>query len=148
MKVYRVTTEVQTVKTIQYIVEAETKEEAQQIIVSGSERGEGEEVDEEVKWESEEIVKVKFIEEYQADKVEGHIFRQIRKHNDMKLIKLTSRSKSKVYINVESIEYMYEKDDCTIVGVTDMSFEVKETVEQVLHIIESRAVSSGVVMNG
>jgi hypothetical protein len=43
---------------------------------------------------------------------------------------------------------MYEKDDCTIVGVTDMSFEVKETVEQVLHIIESRAVSSGVVMNG
>jgi len=62
MKVYRVTTEVQTVKTIHYIVEAETKEEAQQIIVSGSERGEGEEVDEEVKWESEEIVKVKFIE--------------------------------------------------------------------------------------
>jgi hypothetical protein len=63
MKVYRVTTEVQTVKTIQYIVEAETKEEAQQIIVSGSEREEGEEVDEEIRWESEEIVKVKFIEE-------------------------------------------------------------------------------------
>ena len=150
MKVYRVTTEVQTVKTIQYIVEAETKEEAQQIIVSGSEREEGEEVDEEVKWESEEIVKVKFIEEYQADKVEGHIFRQIRKHNDMKLIKLTSRSKSKVYINVESIEYMYEKDDCktpttvhemnnmvTIVGVNNgEDFEVLETVEQIIHIIE------------
>lgn len=64
MKVYRVTTEVQTVKTIHYIVEAETKEEAQQIIVSGSEREEGEEVDEEVKWESEEIVKVKYIEEF------------------------------------------------------------------------------------
>jgi len=63
MKVYRVTTEVQTVKTIHYIIEAETKEEAQQIIVSGSEREEGEEVDEEVKWESEEIVKVKYIEE-------------------------------------------------------------------------------------
>jgi len=62
MKVYRITTEVQTVKTIHYIVEAETNEEAQQIIVSGSEREEGEEVDEEVKWESEEIVKVKFIE--------------------------------------------------------------------------------------
>ena len=66
----------------------------------------------------------------------------------MKLIKLTSRSKSKVYINVESIEYMYEKDDCIIIGVTDMSFEVKETVEQVLHIIESRSLSSDIVMNG
>jgi hypothetical protein len=63
MKIYRVTTEVQTVKTIHYIVEAETKEDAQQIIVEGKERGEGEEVDEEVKWESEEIVKVKYIEE-------------------------------------------------------------------------------------
>ena len=66
----------------------------------------------------------------------------------MKLIKLTSRSKSKVYINVESIEYMYEKDDCTIVGVTDMSFEVKETVEQIVHIVVSRACSSDIVMNG
>ena len=70
MKVYRVTTEVQVVKTIHYIVEAETKEDAQQQIVEGSERGEGEEVDEEVKWESEEIVKVKYIEEFQADEVE------------------------------------------------------------------------------
>jgi hypothetical protein len=68
----------------------------------------------------------------------------------MKLIKLTSRSKSKVYINVESIEYMYEKDDCktpttvhemnnmvTIVGVNNgEDFEVLETVEQIIHIIE------------
>ena len=66
----------------------------------------------------------------------------------MKLIKLTSRSKSKVYINVESIEYMYEKDDCTIVGVTDESFEVKETVEQVIHIVSSKALSSDIVVNG
>lgn len=66
----------------------------------------------------------------------------------MKLIKLTSRSKSKVYINVDAIEYMYEKDDCTIVGVTKMTFEVKETVEQVLHIISSKALSSDIVMNG
>ena len=66
----------------------------------------------------------------------------------MKLIKLTSRSKSKVYINVESIEYMYEKDDCTIVGVTDESFEVKETVEQIVHIVVSRACSSDIVVNG
>jgi hypothetical protein len=42
---------------------------------------------------------------------------------------------------------MYEKDDCTIVGV-GKDFEVLETVEQIIHIIESRAVSSGVVMNG
>ena len=46
----------------------------------------------------------------------------------MKLIKLTSRSKRKMYINVDSIKYMYEKDDCTIVGV-DKDFEVLETVE-------------------
>ena len=74
MKTYRVTTEVQVTKTIHYIVEAETKEDAQQIIVEGSERGEGEEVSEKVKWDSEEIVKVKFIEEYQADKIREHIF--------------------------------------------------------------------------
>ena len=74
MKTYRVTTEVQVIKTIHYIVEAETKEDAQQIIVEGSERGEGEEVSEKVKWDSEEIVKVKFIEEYQADKIREHIF--------------------------------------------------------------------------
>lgn len=66
----------------------------------------------------------------------------------MKLIKLTSRSKSKVYINVESIEYMYEKDDCTVVGVTKMTFEVKETVEQIVHIVVSRACSSDIVING
>ena len=66
----------------------------------------------------------------------------------MKLIKLTSRSKSKVYINVEVIEYMYEKDDCTIVGVTDVIVEVKETVEQILHIISSKALSSDIVVNG
>ena len=65
----------------------------------------------------------------------------------MKLIKLTSRSKRKVYINVDSIDYMYEKDDCTIVGF-NKDFEVLETVEQIIHIIESRAVSSGMVMNG
>jgi hypothetical protein len=42
---------------------------------------------------------------------------------------------------------MYEKDDCTIVGF-NKDFEVLETVEQIIHIIESRAVSSGMVMNG
>jgi len=62
MKVYRITTQVQVTKTIQYIVEAETKEEAQQQIVEGNERGEGEEVEEKVDWSSETVSKVKYIE--------------------------------------------------------------------------------------
>ena len=64
----------------------------------------------------------------------------------MKLIKLTSRSKSKVYINVDSIKYMYEKNANTIVGVSGKEFMVKEIVEQIINIIESKAVSSGVVI--
>ena len=52
-----------------------------------------------------------------------------------------------IKLDIPAIKYMYEKDDCTIVGV-DNDFEVLETVEQMIHIIESRAVSSGVVMNG
>jgi hypothetical protein len=44
---------------------------------------------------------------------------------------------------------MYEKDDCTLVGVINgEDFEVLETVEQIIHIIETKALSSGVVMNG
>ena len=62
MKVYRLTTQVQSTKTIQYIVEAKTKEEAQKIIVEGSERGEGEEVDDEIDWLTETVSKLKFIE--------------------------------------------------------------------------------------
>jgi hypothetical protein len=50
MKVYRLTTQVQSTKTIQYIVEAETRAEAQKKIVEGQERGEGEEVDDEIDW--------------------------------------------------------------------------------------------------
>lgn len=76
MKVYRLTTQVQSTKTIQYIVEAKTKEEAQKKIVEGSERGEGEEVDDEIDWSTEIVSKLKFIETIdQANKVEGHIFR-------------------------------------------------------------------------
>jgi hypothetical protein len=65
MKVFRFTTEVQSVKTIQYIVDAETEEEATEKLNSGSvmERNEGEEVDEDIDWETETIVDVKFIEE-------------------------------------------------------------------------------------
>ena len=62
MKVYRLTTQVQSTKTIQYIGEAKTKEEAQKIIVEGSERGEGEEVDDEIDWSTETVSKLKFIE--------------------------------------------------------------------------------------
>jgi hypothetical protein len=65
MKVFRFTTEVPSVKTIQYIVEAETEEEATEKLKSGSviERDEGEEVDEVIDWGEETIVDVLFIEE-------------------------------------------------------------------------------------
>jgi hypothetical protein len=65
MKVFRFTTEVPSVKTIQYIVEAETEEEATEKLSSGSimERDEGEEVDEVIDWGEETIVDVLFIEE-------------------------------------------------------------------------------------
>ena len=62
MKVYRLTTQVQSTKTIQYIVEAKTKDEAQKKIVEGSERGEGEEVDDEIDWSTETVSELKFIE--------------------------------------------------------------------------------------
>ena len=65
MKVFRFTTEVPSVKTIQYIVEAETEEEATEKLKSGSvmERNEGEEIDEVIDWGEETIVDVLFIEE-------------------------------------------------------------------------------------
>ena len=63
MKVFRFTTEVQSVKTIQYIIEAENGEEAAKILQSGNERDEGEEVDELIYWETETIIESKLIEE-------------------------------------------------------------------------------------
>ena len=62
MKVFRITTEVEVIKTIQYIVEAESKEEAINIITKGKERGEGEEIKEKYNWKSENIIKSTFIE--------------------------------------------------------------------------------------
>jgi hypothetical protein len=62
MKVFRITTEVEVTKTIQYIVEAESKEEAMNIIIKGKERGEGEEIKEKYNWKSENIIKTIFIE--------------------------------------------------------------------------------------
>jgi hypothetical protein len=63
MKVFRFTTEVQSVKTIQYIIEAENVVEAAKILQSGSERDEGEEVEELIYWETETIIESKLIEE-------------------------------------------------------------------------------------
>jgi hypothetical protein len=63
MKVFRFTTEVQSIKTIQYIIEAENVVEAAKILQSGSERDEGEEVEELIYWETETIIESKLIEE-------------------------------------------------------------------------------------
>ena len=63
MKVFKITTKIKSIKTIQYIVEAESLEEAELKIIEGEERGEGEEVDEVIDWESEILTKTKFIED-------------------------------------------------------------------------------------
>lgn len=62
MKVFRITTKVKSTKTIQYIVEANSKEEAEQLIMSGEEHGEGEEVEDDIEWGTEILTKTKFIE--------------------------------------------------------------------------------------
>jgi hypothetical protein len=63
MKVFRITTKVKATKTIQYVVEANSKEEAELKIIEGEERGEGDEVDEVIEWGTEILTKTKFIEE-------------------------------------------------------------------------------------
>jgi hypothetical protein len=63
MKVFRITTEVKATKTIQYVVEANSKEEAKELISSGIEGDEGEQIGEEVAYKSEKIIGVKFIED-------------------------------------------------------------------------------------
>ena len=63
MKVFRITTKVKSTKTIQYVVEANSKEEAKELISSGVEGDEGEQIGEEVDFKSEKIIKVKFIED-------------------------------------------------------------------------------------
>jgi len=63
MKVFRITTEVKSTKTIQYIIEANSQEEAELKIIEGEERGEGEEVDDEIEWGTEILTKTKFIED-------------------------------------------------------------------------------------
>jgi hypothetical protein len=63
MKVFRITTKVKATKTIQYVVEANSKEEAKELIFSGGEEDDGEQIGEEVDFKSEKIIGVKFIEE-------------------------------------------------------------------------------------
>ena len=63
MKIFRITTKVKATKTIQYVVEANSKEEAELKIIEGEERGEGDEVDEVIEWGTEILTKTKFIEE-------------------------------------------------------------------------------------
>ena len=63
MKVFRITTKVKSTKTIQYVVEANSKEEAKELISSGVEGDEGEQIYEEVDYKSEKIIGVKFIED-------------------------------------------------------------------------------------
>lgn len=63
MKIFKIVTEVTSVKTIDYVIEANSEEEALDKLRQGEERGEGEEVDEEIDWESEVINNINLIEE-------------------------------------------------------------------------------------
>ena len=63
MKVFRITTEVKATKTIQYVVEANSEDEAKELISSGVEGDDGEQIYEEVDLKTEEIIDIKFIEE-------------------------------------------------------------------------------------
>ena len=61
MKIFKIVTEVTSVKTIEYVIEANSEEEALDQL--SDERGEGEEVDEDINWESGEIIEISLIEE-------------------------------------------------------------------------------------
>jgi hypothetical protein len=61
MKIFKIVTEVTSVKTIEYVIEANSEEEALDQL--SDERGEGEEVDEDIDWESGIITEISLIEE-------------------------------------------------------------------------------------
>ena len=63
MKVFRITTKVKATKTIQYVVEANSEDEAKELISSGVEGDEGEQIYEEVDLKTEEIIDILFIED-------------------------------------------------------------------------------------
>jgi hypothetical protein len=60
-KTFKIVTEVTSVKTIQYVIEANSEEEALDQL--NEEWGEGEEVDEDIDWESGIITEIDLIEE-------------------------------------------------------------------------------------
>jgi hypothetical protein len=62
-KTFKIVTTVVSVKTIDYVIEANSEEEALNQVRQGEERGEGEEVDDEIDWSSEVINSVDLIEE-------------------------------------------------------------------------------------
>jgi hypothetical protein len=61
MKIFRYTTQVPSVKTIEYIIEAETEEEAHKKLSSGMDRDEGKEVSDDTYWEEETIIDIEEI---------------------------------------------------------------------------------------
>jgi hypothetical protein len=62
-KTFKIVTTVVSVKTIDYVIEANSEEEALNQVRQGEERGEGEEVDDEIDWSSEVINSIDLIEE-------------------------------------------------------------------------------------
>jgi len=62
-KTFKIVTTVTSVKTIDYVIEANSEEEALNQVRQGEERGEGEEVDEDIDWSSEVINSIDLIEE-------------------------------------------------------------------------------------
>jgi len=63
IKTFRIVTEVTSVKVIEYIIEANSEEEALDQLKQGEVRGEGEEIDEAIDWGTEEIDSVDLVEE-------------------------------------------------------------------------------------
>lgn len=53
MKNFIITSKVQSIKTMQYVVEAETLEEAMELVAEGEYRNEAEEITEDIQWETE-----------------------------------------------------------------------------------------------
>jgi len=62
-KTFKIVTTVTSVKTIDYVIEANSEEEALNQVRQGEERGEGEEVYDEIDWSSEVINSIDLIEE-------------------------------------------------------------------------------------
>jgi hypothetical protein len=62
-KTFKIVTTVTSVKTIDYVIEANSEKEALNQVRQGKERGEGEEVDEDIDWSTEVISSIDLIEE-------------------------------------------------------------------------------------